>query len=157
MRRSSRWDRLLPKYTLGHRDRTLLISKLSNRDRSRLNRTLGHPDRTLLNRESGQPDRPFPNCTLGQRERTLLNCTVSYPDRSLPTSACTNCNDRYLAAALNTRNKDTPNRAVVTHDDHTKATPWRIEPGRKEERRCGCSTVLWESPCEAQRGSVRAW
>ena len=120
MRRSSRWDRLLPKYTLGHRDRSLLISKLSNWDRRLLNRTLGRLDRTLLNRELGQPDRPLPNRTLGQRERTLLTCSVSHPDRSLPTSACTIRNDRYPAAALSARVKETPNQAAKTHDGHAK-------------------------------------
>jgi hypothetical protein len=124
----------LPKPTLGHRERSLLISELSNRERRWLNRTLGHLNRTLFNRESGQPDRPLLNRTLGQRERALLNCTLSHPDRSLLMSACTFRNDRYTVAALNTRDKNTPNRGRSDARWPNSRTPWRAGQGERKSR-----------------------
>jgi hypothetical protein len=70
----------------------------------------------------------------------LLNCTVSHPDRSLPTSACTNRNDRYPATALNARDKNVSNREGVTQYGQIKERPGGLSQG--EKKREGVAALL---------------
>ncbi len=118
--------RRLPKRTLGHWERSLLISELGNRDRKWLSCTLSHRDRSLLNWELGQRERSLLNYILGHWERRLLNRTLGHADRSLLGRGCNDGGNSFTVAALKTRCKSSssrPSGQSVALDRHTIKRP----------------------------------
>ncbi len=126
--------RRLPKRTLGHRERSLLISELGNRDRKWLSCTLSHRDRSLLNWELGQRERSLLNYILGHWERRLLNRTLGHADRSLLGQGCNDGENSFTVAALKTRCKSSPTRPgrqSVALDRRTQKRPGTRARARK--------------------------